>query len=93
MEFFPFVSLIDLMMHMCHCLQTQKTPVSATMNMLFFVASLDLYLYFTNKTFPSSYFPHPKKLMTFQTSLHAHLTAGMKVLKLHMPTIKILEQT
>jgi hypothetical protein len=29
------------------------------MNMLFLVASPDLYLYFTNKTYPSSYFPLP----------------------------------
>ncbi len=55
-------SLINLMMHMCHCLQTQKTPASATMNMLFLAASPDLYLYFTNKTYPSSYFPFPKEV-------------------------------
>jgi hypothetical protein len=55
-------SLIDLMMHMCHCSQTQKTPSSATMNMLFLAASPDLYLYFTNKTYPSSYFPFPKEV-------------------------------
>ncbi len=47
-------SLINLMMHMCRCLQTQKAPASATMNMLFLAASPDLYSYFTNKahTFP-----------------------------------------
>ncbi len=55
-------SLIDLMMHMCHCSQTQKTPASATMNMLFLAASPDLYLYFTNETYPSSYFPFPKEV-------------------------------
>jgi hypothetical protein len=54
-------SLINLMMHMCHCLQTQKTPASATINMLFLAASPDLYLYFTNETYPSSYFPFPKE--------------------------------
>jgi hypothetical protein len=53
-------SLINLMMHMCRCLQTQKTPASATMKMMFLTASPDLYLYFTNKTYPSSYFPFPK---------------------------------
>jgi hypothetical protein len=55
-------SLIYLMMHMCCCLQTQKTPASATMNMLFLAASPDLYLYFTNETYPSSYFPFPKEV-------------------------------
>jgi hypothetical protein len=55
-------SLINMMMHMCHCLQTQKTPVSPTMNMLFLAASPDLYSYFPNKTYPSSYFPFPKEV-------------------------------
>jgi hypothetical protein len=31
--------LINLMMHMCRRLQTQKTPASATMNMLFLAVS------------------------------------------------------
>jgi hypothetical protein len=55
-------SLIDLMMHMCRCSQSQKTPASATMNMLFLAASPDLYLYFTNKIYPSSYLPFPKEV-------------------------------
>jgi hypothetical protein len=55
-------SLINQMMHMCHCLQTQKTPASATMNMLFLAESPDLYLYFTKKTHSSSYFPFPKEV-------------------------------
>ncbi len=58
-------SLIDLMMHMCCCLQTQKTPTSATMNMLFLAASPDLYSYFTNKTYPSSYFLFSKEIDDF----------------------------
>ncbi len=55
-------SLIDLVMHMCHCSQTQKTPASGTMNILFLAASPDLHLYFTNKVYPSSYFPFPKEV-------------------------------
>jgi hypothetical protein len=55
-------SLINLMMHMCHCLQTQKTPASATMNILFLAAAPDLYYYFTNEIYPSSYFPFPKEV-------------------------------
>jgi hypothetical protein len=54
--------LIDLMLHMCCCSQTRKAPASATMNMLFLAASSDLYLYFTNKAYPSSYFPFPKEV-------------------------------
>ena len=37
------VSLIDLMLNIYHCLQTQKTPASATMTMLFCAASPGLY--------------------------------------------------
>ncbi len=55
-------SHIDLMLHMCCCSQTQKTPASAIMNMLLLAASPDLYSYFTNKTYPSSYFPFPKEI-------------------------------
>ena len=49
-------SLIDLMLHICHCSQTQKTPASIKMNMLFCVASPGLYSFFTNKTYLSDYF-------------------------------------
>jgi hypothetical protein len=55
-------SLMDLMMHVCHCLQPQKTPASAIMNMLFLVASPDLFLYFTSKAYPSSYFLFPQEV-------------------------------
>ncbi len=56
------VLLIDLMIHMCDCSQTLKTPASATMNMLFLAASPDLYFYFANKAYSSSYFPFPKEV-------------------------------
>jgi hypothetical protein len=32
------------------------------MNMLFLAASPNMYSYFTNKKYPSSYFPFPKKV-------------------------------
>jgi hypothetical protein len=54
-------SLINRMLHMCQCSQTQKTPASATANILFLVASPDLYSYFTNKAYSSSFFPLPKE--------------------------------
>jgi hypothetical protein len=50
------------MLHMCSCSQNQKTPASATMNMLFLMASPDLYSYLTNKAYPSSYFPFPEEV-------------------------------
>jgi hypothetical protein len=55
-------SLIGLMMHVCRFSQTQKTPASATINILFLAALPDLHSYFTNKTYPSSYFPFPKEV-------------------------------
>jgi hypothetical protein len=54
--------LINPMLHMCHCSQTQKTPALATMNMLFLAASPGMYLYFTHKAYPSSYFPFPAEV-------------------------------
>jgi hypothetical protein len=55
-------SLIDLMLHTCRCLQTQKTPASATMNMLFCAASPGLYSFFTTEAYPSTYFPFPNEV-------------------------------
>jgi hypothetical protein len=50
-------SLIDLMLHICRCSQTQKTPASARMNMLFCAASPGLYSFFTTEAYPSTFFP------------------------------------
>ena len=55
-------SLIDLMLHICRCSQTQKTPASATMNMLFCAASPGLYSFFTTEAYPSTYFPFPNEV-------------------------------
>jgi hypothetical protein len=59
-------SLIDLMLHICQCLQTQKTPASARMNMLFCAASASpgLYSIFTTKAYPASFFPFPIEVDT-----------------------------
>ena len=57
-------SLIDLMLHICRCSQTHKTPASATMNMLSYAASPGLYSFFTNKTYPSDFFPFPNEVDT-----------------------------
>ena len=52
-------SLIDLMLHICQCSQTQKTPASIRMNMLFCAASPGLYSFFTSEAYPASFFPFP----------------------------------
>jgi hypothetical protein len=54
-------SLIDLMLHICRCSQTQKTPASATMIMLLCAASQGLYSFFTTEAYPSTYFPFPNE--------------------------------
>jgi hypothetical protein len=48
-------SPINLMLLMCRCSQTQKTPASATTNMLFCAASPDFCSLFASKTYSSSY--------------------------------------
>ncbi len=55
-------SLIDLMLHICCCSQTQKTPASAMMNMLYCAASPGLYSFFTNEAYPTNCFPFPAEV-------------------------------
>ncbi len=43
-------SRINLMLLMCRCAQTHKTPTSTRMNMLFCAASPGLYSFFTTET-------------------------------------------
>jgi hypothetical protein len=55
-------SLIELMLHMCRCAQTHKTPTSKDMNMLFYAAAPDLYAFFTKEAYPKKFFPFPKEV-------------------------------
>jgi hypothetical protein len=55
-------SLIELMLHMCQCAQTHKTPTSKDMNMLFCAAAPDLYAFFTKEAYPKEFFPFPKEV-------------------------------
>jgi hypothetical protein len=55
-------SFIDLMLHIYRCLQTQKTPASATMNMLFCAASPGLYSFFTTEAYPTTFFLFPDEV-------------------------------
>jgi hypothetical protein len=55
-------SLIELMLHMCWCAQTHKTPMSKDMNMLFCATAPDLYAFFTKEAYPKEFFPFPKEV-------------------------------
>jgi hypothetical protein len=55
-------SLIELMLHMCWCTQTHKTPASKDMNMLFCATAPDLYAFFTKEAYPKEFFPFPKEV-------------------------------
>jgi hypothetical protein len=55
-------SLIELMLHMCRCAQTHKTPASKDMNMLFCAAAPDLYAFFTKEAYLREFFPFPKEV-------------------------------
>jgi hypothetical protein len=57
-------SLINLMLNICQCSQTQKTPASTRMNMLICAASPGLYSFFTTKAYPASFFPIPMEVDT-----------------------------
>jgi hypothetical protein len=55
-------SLIELMLHMCQCAQTHKTPALKDMNMLFCAAAPDLYAFFMKEAYPKTFFPFPKEV-------------------------------
>jgi hypothetical protein len=55
-------SLINLMLHMCRCLQTHKMPPSDKMKMLFCAASPGLHSFFTLEAYPASFFPFPPEV-------------------------------
>ena len=82
---------IYLMLH-CQCSQMHKTPALATMDMLFCAASPGLYLFFTNKMYPSSFVHILKKLTQSRMSLPANLTMSTRIKKPHMPATKKQEE-
>ncbi len=56
------------------------------MNMLFLVASSDLYFYSTNKAYPSSYFPFPKEVdgvPNFSTCTSNNESKSLKAIHAH----------
>jgi hypothetical protein len=86
-------SLIELVLHMCQCAQTHKTPVSKDMNMLFCAAAPDLYAFFTKEAYPTTFFQFPKKLNKYQTSTTARMTTRVKCSSQHTLLPRKPEQT
>jgi hypothetical protein len=50
-------SLIELLFHLCCCVQTQRSPASATMNLLFCAAPPDVYAFLTAEAYPAAFVP------------------------------------
>jgi hypothetical protein len=79
-------SLIDLMLHMCRCLQTHKTPASDKMNTLFCAASPGLYSFFTTEAYPASFFPFQPEVDTvpdFSTCTSDNECETLKAMNAH----------
>jgi hypothetical protein len=50
-------SLIELLFHLCHCMQMQRSPASATMNLLFCAAPPDVYAFLTAEAYSATFVP------------------------------------
>jgi hypothetical protein len=48
-------SLIELLFHLCRCAQTQRSPASPTMNLLFCAAPRDVYAFLTTEAYPNAF--------------------------------------
>jgi hypothetical protein len=73
-------SLIELLFHLCHCAQTQQSPASATMNLLFCTSPCDVYAFLTTEAHPNNFAPFPPKVAnvpdyTACTNNNDHATA------------------
>jgi hypothetical protein len=55
-------SLIELLFHLCRCVQTQRSPASGTMNLLFSAALRDVYAFLTTEAYPDDFAPFPPKV-------------------------------
>ncbi len=52
-------SLIELLFHLCCCVQTQRSPASATMKLHFCTAPPDVYAFLTAEAYPATFAPFP----------------------------------
>ena len=50
-------SLIELLFHLCRCAQTQRSPASATMNLLICAAPCNVYAFLTTEAYPNAFAP------------------------------------
>jgi hypothetical protein len=55
-------SLIDLLFHLCHYASTQRSPASATMNLLFCAAPRNVYAFLSSEAYPDAFAPFPPKV-------------------------------
>jgi hypothetical protein len=55
-------SLIELLFHLCRCAQTQQSPASATMNLLFCAAPCNVYAFLTTEVYPDTFAPFPPEV-------------------------------
>jgi hypothetical protein len=55
-------SLIELLFPLCRCAQTQRSPASATMNLLFCAAPCNVYTFLTTEACPDAFAPFPPKV-------------------------------
>jgi hypothetical protein len=54
--------LIELLFHLCHCAQTQRSPASTTMNLLFCAAPCNVCAFLTTEAYPGAYAPFPPEV-------------------------------
>ncbi len=52
-------SKIKLLFHLCRCAQMQRSPASATMNLLYCAAPPDVYAFLTTEAYPAAFAPFP----------------------------------
>jgi hypothetical protein len=52
-------SLIELLFHLCHCVQMQRSPASATMNLLYCAAPPDVCVFLTTEAYTATFAPFP----------------------------------
>ncbi len=55
-------SLIELIFHLCRCAQTQRSPTSATMNLLFCAAPCNVNAFLTTEACPDAFAPFPPEV-------------------------------
>jgi hypothetical protein len=55
-------SLIEPLFHLCCCAQTQRSPASATMNLLFCAAPCDVYAFLSSEAYLDAFAPLPPEV-------------------------------